>query len=151
MTHSTIPHGSRASHKGQRFSGRRVRYLVCLVSTGMSLTLAVVLDKQIRRRLHSSEYPDYGQYIQEDDSGEGGYFAPHLDILATGEFASQPIQLITNSQGFRNAKEFSYEVPDVETGDAPKQCRRSSDSEMSIAEPPRSESMATLSVGADQN
>ena len=37
---------------------------------------------------------------------------PNLDILAKGEIESQPIRLITNSKGFRNAKEFSYEVPD---------------------------------------
>lgn len=112
MKDSTRSEKTRNPANRNRFSGRRSRILLCIVSTTIAVTAIVVLDKQIRRQLRSSKYPDYGQYIQKDDAREGGYFAPNLDILATGEVASQPIRLITNSHGFRNAKEFSHDVPD---------------------------------------
>ena len=78
----------------------------------MALTAVVVVDKLVRHWLHSSKYPDFGQCVRRDDSREGGYFVPNLDILAEGEFASRPIRIITNSQGFRNAQEFSHDLPD---------------------------------------
>ena len=112
MTSSTSSERASASAKRNRFSGRRSRLLLRFVCIIITLTAIVVLDKQIQRWLHSSKYPDFGEYVQRDDSREGGYFVPNLDILATGEFVSQPIRLVTNSQGFRNAEEFSHDVPD---------------------------------------
>jgi hypothetical protein len=100
-----------ASRSSERFSGRRARLLLLVVATVVSLALLAVLDRQLRRRLHASDYPDYGQYVQPDDSREGGYFLPNLNILATGEFSSRPIRLITNSVGFRNSREFHHQVP----------------------------------------
>jgi hypothetical protein len=111
MTSATSRERTSASSERNRFSSGRSRVLLCVVSTIISLTVVVVVEKQIRRWLQS-KYPDFGQYVQRDDSREGGYFVPNLDIMATGEFASQSIRLITNSKGFRNAKEFSYDVPD---------------------------------------
>ncbi len=111
MSRSTIPVNSIVQNKRRRFSGRRPRILLCVASTIISLTVAIVAEKQIRRWMQS-RYPDYGLYVQSDDSREGGYFVPNLNILATGEFGSEPIRLITNSKGFRNAKEFSYDLPE---------------------------------------
>jgi hypothetical protein len=111
MTKTTNSEKTTVSAERNQFSSLRFRVLLSVVSTIISLTVAVVVEKQIRRRLQS-KYPDFAQYVQRDDSREGGYLAPNLDLLATGEFDSQPIRLITNSKGFRNAKEFSYDVPD---------------------------------------
>lgn len=111
MKKTMNPNVSRVSRKSNRFSTLRARLFICLVSTSISLVVAIIAEKQIRR-FNSSRYPDFGNYVQPDDSREGGYFVPNLDILAKGEFDSQPIRLITNSEGFRNAAEFSHEVPD---------------------------------------
>jgi hypothetical protein len=111
MTDSTSPEKTGVLVRRNRFSGRRSRILLGFVSTIISLVFVVVVEKQVRSWLQS-RYPDFGAYIQRDDSREGGYFAPNLDILALGESVSQPIRLITNSKGFRNTREFSYDVPD---------------------------------------
>jgi hypothetical protein len=111
MTHSTSPERTSAAVKRNRFSSRRSRVLLGVVSTIISLTVVVVVETQIRH-WQQSKYTDYGECLQRDFSREGGYFVPNLDILALGESVSQPIRLITNSKGFRNTKEFSYDVPD---------------------------------------
>lgn len=112
MTRSPIPEQSRRSDEGRRLSDRWANLIVFAVATTLCVLVVSVFDKQIRRRLRTSEYLDYGQYAQEDFSREGGYFPPNVDVLVAGEVAYEPVRLITNSKGFRNAEEFAYAVPD---------------------------------------
>lgn len=56
-------------------------------------------------------FPDYGDVHRFDPSREGGHLLPNLDQLVNGERLGQRVRFITNSKGFRNEEEFTYEVP----------------------------------------
>jgi hypothetical protein len=57
-------------------------------------------------------YLDYGDVHQQPTDGpfrEGGKLVPNLDVVVVGETREQPARFITNSKGFRNTREFSYQ------------------------------------------
>jgi len=54
---------------------------------------------------------DYGDLYNFNLSREGGHLRPNLNILAKGSYKGQRVRVITNSKGFRNAREFDYVVP----------------------------------------
>ena len=78
---------------------------ICLIV----LLLAVFL---ISRKKPTTPLPDYGEIVQFDPSREGGHLLPGLNMLMQGERTGQSVKIITNAKGFRNDREFSYEVPD---------------------------------------
>jgi hypothetical protein len=56
--------------------------------------------------------PDYGDMHQFDPNREGGHLLPNLNMLFTGERLDKPVRVITNSKGFRNNREFDFDVPE---------------------------------------
>jgi len=54
----------------------------------------------------------YGACVSFDPRREGGHLKPNLNGMFRGERLNKPIHFQTNSMGFRNSKEFSYQAPD---------------------------------------
>lgn len=56
--------------------------------------------------------PDYDRVLSFDPAREGGHLLPNLDLwMQGGNRLGQRIRFVTNSKGFRNEREFPYEVP----------------------------------------
>jgi hypothetical protein len=57
------------------------------------------------------QYPDYGDLMHFDPAREGGHLRPYLDLLVVGERVGHPVRFVTNSKGFRSAREFPQRSP----------------------------------------
>ena len=63
------------------------------------------------KRVEGLRYPDYGQLVNFDPDREGGHLLPNLRFLVQGEIYGVGVRFITNSEGFRNTREFDYQAP----------------------------------------
>ncbi len=55
--------------------------------------------------------PDYDKIQSFDPAREGGHLLPGLDEWMQGAKPGARVRIVTNSKGFRNRKEFAYDVP----------------------------------------
>jgi hypothetical protein len=88
------------------------RRLVRIGSVGLTLVAAAgmvwllpILDRR------DSSLPDYDAVHAFDPSREGGHLLPNLDEWMQGGGRGSRVRIVTNSKGFRNRKEFTYETP----------------------------------------
>lgn len=81
-------------------------YIVC--AAVISLLLYRIIQT-LEQRTAVQLLPDYDDVVQFDPEREGGHLLPNLNLDVRGEFG--PVHFITNSKGFRNAKEFQYTPP----------------------------------------
>lgn len=97
--------------RGEYSSARKVRLLAYLFLTVITLS-SLFLAVQIWNQLSDVRYKDYEQLIAADRSREGGHLLPNMDLLVIGQSRSNHVRWVTNSKGFRNTSEFTYDVPD---------------------------------------
>ncbi len=73
--------------------------------------IGVVLKLTLIKSPSTPTLPDYGHVQRFDPQREGGHLLPDLDLQVMTESAGKSVRFVTNSKGFRNDREFSYEVP----------------------------------------
>jgi hypothetical protein len=59
-----------------------------------------------------TEFADYGQFMEQGENAlirEGGHLKPNINEIVQSEFKGKGVRFITNSKGFRNSNEFTYE------------------------------------------
>lgn len=78
-------------------------------ATAVAVIVAVWLVPAIDRPDRS--LPDYGDIQSFDPEREGGHLLPNLDEWMRGAGTGTKVKIVTNSKGFRNRTEFSYDVP----------------------------------------
>jgi hypothetical protein len=87
-------------------------YVVFIVLLGwltVSVVRSIVAIKE--QRIAAQSLLDYADILSFDPRREGGHLKPNLDGWMLGERLDLPARIITNSKGFRNSREFTYEVP----------------------------------------
>lgn len=101
---------------GLRYKKKRVFYFAGLLygvamATIVSLLLYCFIQT-LEQKASFQQLPDYDALVQFDPERKGGHLLPNLNLDVRGEFGA--VHFITNSQGFRNDKEFDYmPSPDV--------------------------------------
>lgn len=76
------------------------------------LLLLVARIAQVRRSQKAfAALPDYSEVQRFDPEREGGHLLPGLDEVVKTDRSTKAARFITNSKGFRNDREFSYQHP----------------------------------------
>ena len=83
-------------------------YLAGLVSC--ALLIVHTIFKTAKAKEAAQDLLDYDNIHRWDALREGGHLLPNLNGWIKGETLDRPVRIITNSKGFRNNREFDYNV-----------------------------------------
>jgi len=83
-------------------------YITVLFACALSILYLAFHAKDVREA--AAQLLDYKNIQQFDPLREGGHLLPNIDGWMKGETLDRPVRIITNSKGFRNAREFDYAI-----------------------------------------